>query len=636
MWGERGFQAAYQQAETNKRSVKEFLLSLENWAEILENKAKQVNRLCRSFPETIEQAGSTFRRLWKKLLERFKLHARWCVETAEHHRKAAAELRITKGEMKHLMKMLVEHKAKLERELEVSKDLAARALEKRNRLQKELEAAYLAMGRSRASTATNPSVALRGEKADLDFKQGEHQYTEAQRNLVATQTKHDVCLAQCLYLFQCKEKRRVVELKRKLESLSKHCHDILNRFAGANKNLELAVEALDVDSDLRDFVLSTYDHNTPMHLRVQPSRNIDFVTHLSANSYELASGHTTKGMTAIATMIQLMDELLQVEDTENKWLRRFTWDNPSSSASTLRIAFDTFKTLMDGFSNHGERQVGQCRESVIAPLQQLRANLKSKLQIAEAEMLNVQRKLELVTSTLERAVSDEKRAFAGMKSAQEKLTRAQTETPNSIMSLFASSVESLQIKLTTATREAEERKTERIRAEQELERTNKMRDETLARILVMFQQTEQQRIETTRQAFNNMLQHSKTYLNEIGQLVAKMSDEAEAIDADMDAQLFIRSKATNEVPPVCVVEEHDRQLLHQLEEIKEEKEREILQQQAPHNGRTKSESTTNVPTLNLPSTQAEFRQRAGTIAVVREDVHERSNSFIVTASPRPS
>jgi hypothetical protein len=63
---------------------------------------------------------------------------------------------------------------------------------------------------------------------------------------------------------------------------------MLTRNSGLNNKLLLATDALDAESDLRDFIVATYDANTPMHYRLQPDDKPDLEKHLGLAAYDNA------------------------------------------------------------------------------------------------------------------------------------------------------------------------------------------------------------------------------------------------------------------------------------------------------------------------------------------------------------
>ncbi len=417
---------------------------------------------------------------------------------------------------------------------------------------------------------------------------GEQLHTEAVRYLAATQIKHDTCVAQCLNLFETKEKHRASEIKKAVQAMAKVILDVTNQSKGLTLNIVQSTNTLDVDADLRDFIFSTYGTSTPMHIRLQPKEIPEFSKHLGFAAYENSVSFMTKAMTSLDTMSKFLEDQMMANDVEVKAMRKFSWVNASAAtlgASTLTTALDEFRKLMEGYCTVEDRTIAHIRNDVIGPLQKLKTTYKSRLTMADTEFQTATRQVEAAQTTLDAARQKQIRAQDNFQAAQVEVARAEKgeDSKGGFMSLFQKSLETRKQELADARANADKSVEETKKAEEALIKAEQFKSTEQDRILAMFRETEEKRFAECTVTTTNLTNAYRAYNNDLSTHVARFAAAAAAVDPISDGQAFITALnhqlATYLTPPVlppppaCVIEEHDRSLLRVVEEQLEEQAR---------------------------------------------------------------
>ncbi len=84
LWGERAWSALVTQSEKNRKSVKEFILHLEGMIEVFDTKSLRVATLLKAAPDLSDLPGSTFRHLWREIVDRYEI---WIFPLSVVHRR---------------------------------------------------------------------------------------------------------------------------------------------------------------------------------------------------------------------------------------------------------------------------------------------------------------------------------------------------------------------------------------------------------------------------------------------------------------------------------------------------------------------------------------------------------------------
>jgi hypothetical protein len=131
-------------------------------------------------------------------------------------------------------------------------------------------------------------------------------------------------------------------------------------------------ESLDVESDLRDFIYSTYNGSTPSHVRLQPREAPDLAKHIGLNAYETSVSYLTRAQNTISAIGKFLEDLNLADEEEAKGLKRYNWLNQNAQTLPLccvSITLEEFRKLLEGFTSGLERRATHIREMVVGPLQ---------------------------------------------------------------------------------------------------------------------------------------------------------------------------------------------------------------------------------------------------------------------------
>jgi hypothetical protein len=487
LWGERGFELVVNTSEKNRKSLKEFVLCLENLADIISTRAKSSDNALQRLPE-LAVPGSTLKRAVKNMCEVFRFQSQWSTQLAEKCRALASALRVTKGELKACIKMLGVQKVKLQKEVETAAEACLEARARRDQLQLRLNAQFAKQrGNStvKAAVGATAAEALRGEQAELELKEGDHQLTQAERTLIATQNKCDVCIAQSLDLFETKERARSTEIKSACDDIATLFRDLLTCDSELRKQLHIATENLDSDTDLRDFIVSVNESALTMAADEKPSLS----KHLAPQAYDRSLTLFSRSMQSIEAMLDFLDAQAELTEVATKQLKKNNWENVNANASTttLQAVFVEFKKTFEGLATVFEHSADKTRESVMNPLLLIKTQLKSHVATAQHDYSAGQKRLQASNQNVLDARENETSAQEALKASEAKLSQAESGGEvKGFMSIFSSSVESLKEKVATARHTVAERIKDRERLEADLKQTEAANQTLLNNILTMF------------------------------------------------------------------------------------------------------------------------------------------------------
>ena len=602
MWG--AFATVVAHAESNRKALKTFIVSLEALADLQDTASKSIVRCIRKCIASISgasvsgndkflepnmfPAGSTFFALFYAVLDRYRIHSASLAEFADALRQSASLLRITKGELKNSINMLQDHRLALRAELEAEEAKVAVLQSTYDRLC-EQQSYHL-------SVAGNDDAQLiRAEKLDLDVNRANHEHDAGVRRLNAIKKKHDICLSRDLGMFERNETQRQNDITKALTTLCDVEHDCVRRCIVAVRRIKLRAESLDAEADLVEFVKSTYTPITPPHLKIQAGENVNFAAHLSSNTLDVVSRFTSR----IATIVQMcgtfLDEIIFGEEADQKALRGKSWSlianplvSPSKDSScpfvsTLQNSLDHYTASVEFLCLKSPRdKMIESMRGFIIDISKLAVRQKEFVHHAEQSYLEAVQAENAANIAATNANIAESKAYQASKTAQEKVTLAEVEdskgTPpaSSFLGFFAPSLEKLRERRAIAIREAVEKLREKELSRAKLEELQVAKAKLFSQLLIAYQNNEVARYTYCKTLFVNLSSVQNNYFDSWLLQLVQLKAGISAVDTDVDTQNFIAAFESNVGVPEWVLEEHERFLLGILEDMSLEAEKVVI------------------------------------------------------------
>lgn len=278
LWGQTGFQTVIGLLKRSKATTKAFTLSFDELAVVHDSYSRNCLKLSKLFDTYKPPLVPSQKCLWDALLGHNAYEIEWFGRSKMFFKEFSGRFRLLKGVIKQMYNMAEEHLSYLETKLKESEDQLAQAVDSRDKHEK----AFLQLEVMQDAYADDPSKSLqRIEQGRHRFKQAENDYRMAKMNLVQTENMKDISLARMMEMMQQRELQKAQEIKNMFVSVTTMYYTLWKMYENrTTEKIQESLEALDVEMDLRAFVLDLYTAKTPSHVKLEEGSTVDFAVHI--------------------------------------------------------------------------------------------------------------------------------------------------------------------------------------------------------------------------------------------------------------------------------------------------------------------------------------------------------------------
>jgi len=589
LWGEAGFDVACQQCTANKRTVKEMTMELEAWCGVMEAKKKRWEGIVLLLPK-LTAVGSSQARVWDVLKGRVSLHARAYADYLSTVYRCTTELKLEKGELKAAVKRYQDHKLRLDKELVAAADVVSRATVKRSKA----TAALAAVEQQQKALEQQPmnqrqleATAAAVEKAIRDVKEADHEWSVSERDRVSMQRKHDGCLARMLLMMERKDTNTGLSIKRALNVLADMYQlQYINALRRGDDELAAAVRSVDINRDLTELVLSSYDAFTPPTAKIQAGEKADLSRHLRLlgnNAFSFVDAHVLRSLDAVRLLMDLLAQLADTEEADSKALKKCITPVRSCTNTSVQLALTSFDVWLERLVEVEEGESKQLRD-VTSVLSRLKTSMKTTEKAKEKQYTDMERNFKRVQDERDRALQEERKADDAFQLAKSRVDKAQadqsatasnpagTTTRQGVFSsLYTSSVDSLRHKQQTAEVELHKAHNHTAQRTKAMEDERLKHDKELAAILSELQALEQTKWTQLQSFYQSLLQQHKLHLDRCVTHGQSFRQQVRQMDVHLDLVDFLAKHNCRTAPPLVVIE---GELKRKADAEREERERE--------------------------------------------------------------
>lgn len=570
MWGGDGFEKIAENADTTKLAIKEVIALLYQWASILEKKASWLQSVYDKKPDTNYAIGNTQKELFKEFCNNILGMSQISGTVAHLFRQLHSHMRLAKGELKQSMKRYSEHRGELQNELLACQTEVAKAEEKVLRAQSSL----MAIEQTHRSSVSRAETQLQVEKhsskisrSKQEFQQAEHEHLSAKRRLRAIQTKHDVCIARILRLFENKIRRSNEAMHRCIVAITAVIQKyFLDYRREAEENMLRILERVSLVEDRSRYVKG----RLPTSRRPNED-TLTFHEHMSQmdNCFILGIAYVQHGHRMTKNLAAMFDEYMATWDKEAKLLRdkqaKLAFTPHKCSSASLKQAFSRLSVSLEGLFNIWQEEVAQRKNVVGVHLHNSKKTIKDALKRLGDQHDALLKAHARVEAEYEKCVKEEKRCATQLATAKEKLDKALLvgsgeKTKKSFFDKFKSgqTPEALQKKLEAATAEHDRSLEERKAKEDKmLESKQHLREEVIA-LLQTMDQHESHRVDLLVEKLKRSVTVQCEQLDKLGLIIGEMVSVSREVDVERDIQRFISSNRTGIDSPAWVIKDMEK------------------------------------------------------------------------------
>lgn len=358
---------------------------------------------------------------------------------------------------------------------------------------------------------TNKSLA-RVEHARGAYLQAENDFVVAKRSYAVSQEKHDISMGHILDMFQDKEKNKRIEVKKVFQrvvkllltyqvNMERQCNEIIAKTNNVN-----------FLQDLGEFVLKTYNDNTPAHVRWTRTEKVDLLTNLCdittsteirQNCFDHLLEFMQQGQAYVKMLLQLNEERLSLEDGVVKLLRKRGWNINTAWTCSMSKAFVSWNRLMTGAASSGEKYISETRSKVHAGLVQLASHLKNNYSSILRQYEKLIGDVKPIYAVYEKSIADCNKANQALENARDKLRKsdvtAADHRKSTIMTIIQGNAEKLQQKVQTAETEAKNAELDKDRTSKLLAKTKEMEVKRFTQIINAIREMEEHRVNSIKE-----------------------------------------------------------------------------------------------------------------------------------------
>eukprot|EP01083_Nonionella_stella_P077750 212441_1 len=256
LWGDKKFHTVLRQCEDGKNVIKSMIKAMEDLSEVWDLQSKSLMRCTQSMKKNLKLTGKEAK-TWHELYV--------LTEKSSHLYKSAVcevklsifELKIMKGELKSINKLLQRKKGELGSEVQFATRNVQLAYDERNaclRIYRQTQAQWKQLAMETYSEQELKPLLDQMASAQLNFRQSDMKWNRSKNILRSVKQKEDLCNGVILDTFREKEINRqsriilsITHLCAVLFELIYGMHDQLNTFM-------IAVLSLNVEQQINSFI----------------------------------------------------------------------------------------------------------------------------------------------------------------------------------------------------------------------------------------------------------------------------------------------------------------------------------------------------------------------------------------------